>query len=186
MLSWGRLAVLPCDPRMLHAVMVDTGGFSASTALFEAASLAIVPALIWAFPPAAPETEIIPAFVLLGVIPLCFFYLCSFCFWALDTCASARWRAGAKMQGVKGLVATGSYGRAFVVSLESWFLVGLPWAWFMSAVLGPARGCPMPSAPWSPLEFAVQLPLVRRCFLFFCSPSLSLTSSLSLTQSLSP
>jgi sterol desaturase/sphingolipid hydroxylase (fatty acid hydroxylase superfamily) len=126
----------------------------------EAASLALVPAATYFLRPIAPPLppeDAMRTFFLLGWIPLLFFFFCSFVYFLFDA-RDPRWVAAHKHQLEKGVVRGGAYLRATLVALVSWFCVGLPWAWFISCVLGPLRGGPSPSAPWRVAEFVLHFP----------------------------
>lgn len=157
---------------MIHATLAtDAPPYDPIDFLLELASLAIIPALLLALPPLAPLEEARASFALLGAAPCAFFYLCSLFYFALDTLPPLPWRAAHKFQQSRGLASPSAYGRALTVSLESWGLVGLPWAWLLCTVLGPARGCPPAHAPWDPRELLLHFPayVVVIEVLFFAS-----------------
>lgn len=144
----------------IHAYFTGAS-YTPADALLEVASLALVPTLTRALAPLAPPTppgEATRAFLLLGWAPLVFFFAVSFLYFLADTLPSPAWVAAHKHQGERGVVRRGAYLRALLVALVSWFLVGLPWAWFISTVLAPLRGSPLPSAPWRAAEFLLHFP----------------------------
>ena len=142
---------------MLHAISTSSP-YPPSALLLELLSLSLTPLALLLLPSLAPPADAAASFFFIGTAPLLFFYACSFFYFCLDALPPPPWRASAKWQRGKALVRPHAYLCALLVSLESWFCVGLPFAWLVSTVLGPARGCPPPSAPWSPLDFALHLP----------------------------
>lgn len=144
----------------IHAYFTGAS-YSPADAALEVASLALVPSLTLALAPLAPATppgEASRAFLLLGWAPLVFYFSVSFLYFLADTLPTPAWVASHKHQGAKGVVRRGAYLRALLVALVSWFLVGLPWAWFISTVLSPLRGSPLPSAPWRATDFLLHFP----------------------------
>jgi len=123
----------------------------------EAASLCIVPALLFFLPARAPFADAWTSFLLLGPLPCAVFYAVCAAFFAADACAPRAWAAARKTQGAAGLVRAGAYARALTASARSWALVGLPFAFLVASRLAPARGCPRAAAPWAPRELAAHL-----------------------------
>lgn len=125
--------------------------------LLELASLAIVPALLYALPAIASHDDAIASFTYLGLIPCFVFYLMSSLYALLDFCAPRAWLTAHKFQRSAGIVAPGAYTSATLVSLKSWLAVGLPWAYLVASRLAPARGSPRAADDWAPSELLLHL-----------------------------
>lgn len=142
---------------------------SASSSLLHALSLLAVPLLQWLLLP--PGSPLLPspahgaswrAFLLLGVIPFLWFGVCAGA-WALADAlvvsGASPALAACKLQPLFR-PSPRDYLIALSVALQSWVLVGLPFAWLLVSALGPRLGVPASAvdAPWSPWEFARHLP----------------------------
>jgi sterol desaturase/sphingolipid hydroxylase (fatty acid hydroxylase superfamily) len=132
-------------------------------------SATLLPALAAYFTPASLASsrgDLLQGVFLQGVVPCVFFYGYSFFYFLLDTCTPEGWLKVNKFQGKEGIVAPGSYGAAYLVSLRSWF-VGLCYIIVLCKV-GPALGLPVASAPWSAWELLLHFPVflltVDACF----------------------
>ena len=147
---------------LVHAFLTHAP-YKTADFLLEVFSLSLVPAatsLLGPLAPRVPAHELRRAFFLLGWAPLLFYFSCSFVYWCADTLPSPAWVAAHKHQGEKGVVSRrgGAFTRALLVAIANWFLVGLPWAYFLCAVVSPLRGAPLPSAPWAASEFLLHFP----------------------------
>jgi sterol desaturase/sphingolipid hydroxylase (fatty acid hydroxylase superfamily) len=129
---------------------------SSGSFLLEVVAISVSPLLCLAIPPQVPTADAWSTFVLIGIVPLSFFYFMSLVYFLLDVGMPESWVIAHKFQRRNGVVSLSSYSRGFRTSLKSW-AVGLMWTWVVASRLSPLRGSAPVTADWSPREFALHV-----------------------------